>query len=70
MPALAADAPSPRMTPAVIVLTITLLLGIQPISTDLYLPALPTLQRELRHRGVITDEGSYTVELLTWIEFS
>ena len=30
----------------------------------------PTLQRELRHRGVITDEGSYTTELLTWIEFS
>ncbi len=30
----------------------------------------PTLQRELRHRGVITDEGSYTTEMLTWIEFS
>jgi hypothetical protein len=30
----------------------------------------PTLQRELRHRGVITDEGSYTTELLAWIEFS
>lgn len=28
----------------------------------------PTLQRELRHRGVIADEGSYTAELLTWIE--
>ena len=36
-----------RMTPVVVVLTLTLLLGIQPISTDLYLPALPTLQREL-----------------------
>jgi len=35
------------MTPAVVVMTLTLLLGIQPISTDLYLPALPTLQREL-----------------------
>ena len=35
------------MTPVVVVLTLTLLLGIQPISTDLYLPALPTLQREL-----------------------
>jgi len=35
------------MSPAVIVMTLTLLLGIQPISTDLYLPALPTLQREL-----------------------
>ena len=28
----------------------------------------PTVQRELRHRGVITDEGSFTAELLTWIE--
>ncbi len=35
------------MTPAVIVLTITLLLGLQPVTTDLYLPALPTMQREL-----------------------
>jgi hypothetical protein len=30
----------------------------------------PTLQRELRHRGVITDEGSFTAELLTWIEIT
>ncbi|MEP6875561.1 MAG: multidrug effflux MFS transporter [Burkholderiales bacterium] len=45
MPVPASD--PPRMTPAVVVLTLTLLLGIQPISTDLYLPALPTLQREL-----------------------
>lgn len=35
------------MSPAVVVVTLTLLLGIQPISTDLYLPTLPTLQREL-----------------------
>jgi len=35
------------MTPPVIVLMLTLLLGIQPITTDLYLPALPTVQREL-----------------------
>ena len=35
------------MSPAVVVVMLTLLLGIQPISTDLYLPALPTLQREL-----------------------
>ena len=34
------------MSPAVVVLLLTLLLGIQPITTDLYLPALPTLQRE------------------------
>lgn len=35
------------MSPPVVVLLLTLLLGIQPITTDLYLPALPTLQREL-----------------------
>ena len=34
------------MTPGVIVAVLMLLLSIQPISTDLYLPALPTLQRE------------------------
>ncbi len=34
------------MTPGVIVVVLMLLLSIQPISTDLYLPALPTLQRE------------------------
>ncbi|MBX3607806.1 MAG: multidrug effflux MFS transporter [Piscinibacter sp.] len=42
--------PSPErrgMGPAVVVLLLTLLLGIQPITTDLYLPALPTLQRAL-----------------------
>lgn len=35
------------MTPAVAVLMLTLLLAIQPITTDLYLPALPTLQHDL-----------------------
>ena len=35
------------MSPAVVVLMLTLLLGIQPVSTDLYLPALPTLQHDL-----------------------
>ncbi len=35
------------MRPGVVVMLLTLLLGIQPITTDLYLPALPTLQREL-----------------------
>ena len=28
----------------------------------------PTLQRELRHRGILTDEGSFTAELVSWIE--
>ena len=31
------------MSPALVVLTLALLLGIQPITTDLYLPALPAL---------------------------
>lgn len=35
------------MSPALIVLTLALLLGIQPITTDLYLPALPGLTQEL-----------------------
>lgn len=35
------------MSPAVVVLMLTLLLGIQPVATDLYLPALPTLQGAL-----------------------
>ena len=35
------------MSGAVVVTLLTLLLGLQPVTTDLYLPALPTLQREL-----------------------
>jgi DHA1 family bicyclomycin/chloramphenicol resistance-like MFS transporter len=35
------------MPPALIVLTLALLLGVQPITTDLYLPALPGLTQEL-----------------------
>jgi DHA1 family bicyclomycin/chloramphenicol resistance-like MFS transporter len=35
------------MSGAVVVTLIALLLGVQPVATDLYLPALPTLQREL-----------------------
>ena len=33
--------------PPVLVLLLTLLLGIQPLTTDLYLPTLPTLQQDL-----------------------
>lgn len=33
----------PAMSPALIVLLLSLLLGLQPITTDLYLPALPAL---------------------------
>jgi hypothetical protein len=30
----------------------------------------PTLQRELRHRGVIADQGSFVAELIAWVELS
>ncbi len=35
--------PATAMSPALIVLVLSLLLGLQPITTDLYLPALPAL---------------------------
>ena len=35
------------MNPATVVVVLTLLLGIQPVTTDLYLPALPMLARDL-----------------------
>ena len=40
---------------------LTLLLGIQPVTTDLYLPALPTLQREL---GATIGAAQYTLSAL------
>src|SRR5437763_7917514 len=42
-PPIAAHAPPNAMSPAVVVLVLSLLLGIQPVTTDLYLPALPAL---------------------------
>ena len=47
-------------TPSVVVM-LTLLLGIQPVTTDLYLPALPTLQREL---GASIGVAQYTLAAL------
>ena len=43
------DSPAARgsMSPALVVTVLVLLLGIQPVTTDLYLPALPSLAREL-----------------------
>ena len=35
------------MTPQLVVVLLSLLLGIQPITTDLYLPALPSLTQDL-----------------------
>lgn len=42
-----APLPPAGMSPALIVLMLSLLLGLQPITTDLYLPALPGLTTEL-----------------------
>ncbi len=39
-------APTP-MSPALVVLVLSMLLGLQPITTDLYLPALPGLKQDL-----------------------
>ncbi|MDD2535829.1 MAG: MFS transporter, partial [Macromonas bipunctata] len=39
--------PPHTMSPGLIVLLLSLLLGIQPVATDLYLPALPALTRDL-----------------------
>jgi DHA1 family bicyclomycin/chloramphenicol resistance-like MFS transporter len=36
-----------HMSPVTVVVLLTLLLGMQPITTDLYLPALPTVQASL-----------------------
>ncbi|WP_179106838.1 multidrug effflux MFS transporter [Variovorax sp. KK3] len=42
----------PQTSPALVVLVLALLLGIQPVTTDLYLPALPALTAELgAHMG-------------------
>ncbi|MBC7956553.1 MAG: multidrug effflux MFS transporter [Cytophagales bacterium] len=40
--------PKAAMDPATVVVVLTLLLGIQPVTTDLYLPALPMLARDLQ----------------------
>ena len=36
------------MSPAIVVVLLALLLGIQPVTTDVYLPALPAMQADLR----------------------
>lgn len=41
--ALSSPAATPAMSPTLVVLVLSLLLGIQPVTTDLYLPALPAL---------------------------
>jgi MFS transporter, DHA1 family, multidrug resistance protein len=51
------------MTAPVVALMLALLLGIQPITTDLYLPTLPTLAREL-HAGVAAVQLTLSVLII------
>ncbi|MEP7300965.1 MAG: multidrug effflux MFS transporter [Caldimonas sp.] len=53
-------APRP-MSSATVVVLLTLLLGLQPVTTDLYLPALPTLQHEL---GASVAAAQFTLSAL------
>jgi DHA1 family bicyclomycin/chloramphenicol resistance-like MFS transporter len=50
-----------RMAPRTVVLTLTLLMGVQPVSTDLYLPALPTIARSL---GATLAAAQFTLSAL------
>ena len=49
------------MTPVVVVSLLVLLLGIQPVTTDLYLPALPSLPHEL---GASVGQAQLTLSVL------
>mgnify|MGYP001547045613 FL=1 len=49
------------MSSVTVVVLLTLLLGIQPITTDLYLPALPTVQHEL---GASIGAAQFTLSAL------
>jgi hypothetical protein len=49
------------MPPGLVVLLLALLLGIQPVTTDLYLPALPALTTEL---GATVGQGQLTLTAL------
>jgi DHA1 family bicyclomycin/chloramphenicol resistance-like MFS transporter len=53
------------MSPALIVLVLSLLLGLQPITTDLYLPALPALRQELG-AGMVQTQLTLTALLLAF----
>jgi MFS transporter, DHA1 family, multidrug resistance protein len=53
------------MAAAVVVPMLTLLLGIQPITTDLYLPALPTLTRAL-HTSVAGAQLTLSVLIISF----
>lgn len=49
------------MAPWVIIVALSFLLGLQPVATDLYLPALPQMQREL---GVSQADAQWTLSVV------
>lgn len=49
------------MSPGLIVLLLSLLLGIQPIATDLYLPALPAITQ---HFGTVVQQAQLTLTVM------
>jgi MFS transporter, DHA1 family, multidrug resistance protein len=49
------------MSPALVVLTLSMLLGIQPVTTDLYLPALPAMTTSF---GAPTSQAQLTLSAL------
>lgn len=46
------------ISPMVVIVALSMLLGLQPVATDLYLPALPQMQREL---GVSQADAQWTL---------
>ena len=49
------------MSPGLVVLTLSMLLGIQPVTTDLYLPALPAMTESF---GAATSQAQLTLSVL------
>jgi DHA1 family bicyclomycin/chloramphenicol resistance-like MFS transporter len=60
-----AAASSRTLSPALAALAIALLLGLQPVTTDLYLPALPLLAREL-HAPMVATQLTMSLVLLAF----
>jgi MFS transporter, DHA1 family, multidrug resistance protein len=51
-----ATSPRPSLAPLTVAVALALLMGLQPICTDLYLPALPRLQRDLAASPAATQQ--------------
>jgi MFS transporter, DHA1 family, multidrug resistance protein len=60
LPASSAATPA-TMSPGLVVLTLSMLLGIQPVTTDLYLPALPAMTTSF---GAPTSQAQLTLSAL------